>query len=334
MEAVEVVGKPRVSYAEFVSQQYPQQGSVAWFIDRRIAESRKPGARPILPSHYYTLKRLQRAPIGKRPAAELVPLDLIDHGRLRKAGVTHMGTPVKPQTVRQDFTYLRSMVRTFVDLDELPESALNVFRKANRLLQREQLIAKAQARERRPEPDELVRIYAAIDAMRCKIPLRALVEFSLASGRRIGESCRLKWADLDEVKRTCLVRDLKNAAGKGFHGEFPLLGRAWEIVQAQPRVSEFIFSMQPKKDAAWKQVCSRTVTAAYIRVKKKAGLHGENLRLHDNRAETFSRMFEDGYSVPEVQQVSLHKGDAKTLLVHYTRLRPESLHNGPASKRQ
>jgi integrase len=327
------MSKPKVSYHEFAAQQV-KEGTVAWFIERRIAESKKPGARPILPSHYYTLLRIKKAPIGQKVAAALVPLDLIDHGRMRKAQFTHMGTPVKPQTVRQDFTYLRSLIRTFVDLDELPETALNVFRKANRLLTREQLVGKSKPRERRLEPDEEVRIFAAVDSMRCKIPLRALVEFSLLTGRRVGESCRLKWTDLDDTKRTCLVRDLKNSAGKGFHGEFPLLGRAWDIVQAQPRVTEFIFSMQRKKNAPWRQVSSKTVTAAYIRVKKKCGLHGADLRLHDNRAETFSRLFEDGYSVPEVQQVSLHKGDAKTLLVHYTRLRPESLHAGPASKRQ
>ncbi len=322
-------GKPRVKYADL-----QKKGTVAWFIDRRIAESRKPGARPLLASHLYTLLRLKKAPIGQAVAAALVPLDLIDHCRARKAQVTHMGTPVKPQTIRQDITYLRSTIRTFVDLDELPVEALNVFTKAMRLLTREQLIGKAQARERRPEPDELVRIYAAIDAMRCKIPLRALVEFSLVAGRRISESCRLKWSDIDETKRTCLVRDLKNAAGKGFHGEFPLLGRAWDIVQAQPRVTDYIFAMQMNRRGGWQQVCSRTVTAAYIRVKKVAGLHGANLRLHDNRRETFSKMFEDGFSVPEVQKLSLHKGDAKTLLVHYTNIPPESLHQGPASKRQ
>jgi integrase len=220
-----------------------------------------------------------------------------------------------------------------VDLDELAPESLNVFTKANRILQREQLIGKAQPRERRLEPHEEVLIFKTIDSMRCKIPMRALVEFSLHAGRRISETCRLKWTDIDETKRTCIVRDLKNAAGKGFHGEFPLLGRAWDIVQEQPRMTEYIFSMA-QRPGVWKQVCSRTVTAAYIRVKKKCGLHGANLRLHDNRAETFSRMFEEGYNVPEVQQLSLHKGDAKTLIQHYTRLRPESLHLGPAAKRQ
>lgn len=328
-------GKPKVSYADFIAQQPKmpkfENRSVAWFIDKRIAESEKPGARPLLGSHRYILKAMQRMPIGAVMVKDLAPTHLIDHCRLRKATPSRHGKTPKPQTVRQDIVYLRSTIRTFVDMDELPVEALNVFTKANRILRREQLVGKGQPRERRPEPGELERIFGAIDAGQFKIPMRALVEFSLVSGRRIGETCKLLWADLDEEKRTCLVRDLKNSAGKGFHGEFPLLGSAWDIVMAQPRVTPYIFSFRMREDKPWKQIVAKSAGAAYTRIKKDLGI--PDLRLHDNRAECFTRMFEVGYSVPEVQQVSQHKGDAKTLLVHYTRLRPESLHQGPASKR-
>jgi integrase len=332
------VNKPKVTYAEFVAAQQARkrEGSIAWFVDKRIEESKKPGARALGKSHRWILLARAKDPIGHVTFAEIKVSDIVDMGRLRKA------SGVKPQTCLQDVAFLRSMARFFVDLDMLPQTVLDTFSRAHRLLQKEQLIGKGQPRERRPTPEEIDIILAEIDATPAFwIPMRAIVEFSLHAGRRISETCRLRWTDLDEVKRTCWVRDLKNAAGKGHHGEFPLLGRAWEIVQEQPRVSEFIFSMQPKfgpRKGQWLQIRAPSASAAYTSLKKRLAKRHPGLfiglRLHDNRAETFTRLFERGFSVPEVQLVSLHKGDAKTLIVHYTRLRPESLHAGPAALRR
>ncbi len=315
-------------------------GTVAWLAKRRIDESRKPCARPLGLSHFYTLRMFRDPsyPISAKIVTKLTPLDLVDHCRQRKSEVTRLGGNVKPQTIMHDITYLRSMVRMFVDLDEFPVEALNVFKKAKRILMREQLIGKSAPRERRPEQFEIDKILDEVDARkRTLIPMRPIVEFSLLAGRRIAETCRLLWEDINHEKKTCIVRDLKNSAGKGFHGEFPLLGRAWDIVMAQPRVTPFIFSM-PKKKGMWKQVRSASAGAIYTDIKKVlADRHPgmfKDLRLHDLRAECFTRMFEEGYNVPEVQQLSLHKGDAKTLIKHYTRLRPEMLHQGPAAKRR
>lgn len=124
-------------------------------------------------------------------------------------------------------------------------------------------------------------------------------------------------------KRTCLVRDLKNPKGKGYHGVFPLLGRAWDIVMAQPRLtdkpSERIFPFNPK-----------TCSARYTLAKAALGITG--LRLHDSRRHKFSGMLEQGYSVAQVQQVSLHT-NANILLGSYVTTDPASVHNGPAAMR-
>jgi integrase len=283
----------------------------------------QPGARMLTESHRCILKALQNDPIGAKPASGLKPLDLVEHCRARKAGqlMRDRGpVAVKPQTVRQDMTNLQATIQFFVDLDELPPSAMDVFRKARKLLQKEQLIAKAPARERRPAPEELEALLSYFDA-HCELPMRTLVVFGLIVGRRIGEVCRLRWEDLNEQKKTCLVRDLKNPAGKGFHAAFPLIGESWAIVQSQPRVCDYIFSFKGK------QIKSTSVSKAYTEGKKFLGI--KDLRLHDNRAEAFSRLFEKNWSVPQVQLVSLHKGDAKMLLSVYARLNPESAHELP-----
>lgn len=50
----------------------------------------------------------------------------------------------------------------------------------------------------------------------------------------------------------------------------------------------------------------------------------EDLCFHDLRHEATSRLFEQGYDIPEVAAVTLH--ESRNELKRYTQLRPESLH--------
>jgi integrase len=288
-------------------------------IERFIKDTEQPGAKRLGGSHKYILRRLQRAPIGQKKLSELRAQDFIDHCRLRIAG------GVLPQTVNQDVTYLVGMLKYAVQIWDAPEGCLTAYMKARPLLQKQQLIGKGNPRTRRPTQDEIDRLCAFFDAQakhrHTRIPMRAIVEFSLLTARRISETCRIRWEDLDHDKRICLVRDLKNPKGKGFHDSFPLLGRAWDLVMAQPRKEG-----EPRIFPYVAKSCG----AAYTRAKNKLGIVG--LRLHDNRRDTISRLFEEGYSVPEVAKVSLHR-NPNLLLKVYTVLKPEDLHKGPASKR-
>ena len=298
-------------------------------IEKYVAEFAQPGSRVLGSSQLCILRLVQRAPIAAKEHTSLKPLDFMEHCKARRAGVfqSKRGGAVKPQTVNQDIVFLGIVLKHAVEVWEMPEDGLKAYKKAKPQLMKQQLIGKAQARDRRPTEEELERLLAYFDDYatreRAKIPMRAIAEFAVYSGRRISETCRLRWGDVDMEKRLCVVRDLKNPRGKGFHSAFPLLGRAWEIVMAQPRLttdpSERIFPY-----------VSKSVSAAYTAAKKELGIKG--LRLHDSRRECFSRLFEAGYNVPEVQKVSLHR-NATMLLNVYTALKPEDLHLGPASKR-
>ncbi|CAI1606870.1 site-specific tyrosine recombinase XerC [Serratia liquefaciens] len=92
----------------------------------------------------------------------------------------------------------------------------------------------------------------------------------------------------------------------------PLLGEAWEIVMRQKRASKFIFPFNEK-----------SISVAFVQVKDKVGI--EDLRYHDLRREGASRLFEAGFSIEEVAQVTGHK-NLNTLWQVYTELYPKSLH--------
>jgi integrase len=68
----------------------------------------------------------------------------------------------------------------------------------------------------------------------------------------------------------------------------------------------------------------RSVTAGFQRVRNSLGI--EDLRYHDLRREGASRLFELGYSIEEVAQVTGHR-NLNILWQVYTQLFPHKLHN-------
>jgi integrase len=110
-----------------------------------------------------------------------------------------------------------------------------------------------------------------------------------------------------------LIRDRKDPRKKkGNHMIAPLLGESFNIAIRQPQNCEFIF---PYK--------SRSVSVGFQRVRNELGI--EDLRYHDLRREGASRLFEQGYSIEEVAQVTGHR-NLNILWQVYTQLFPHKLH--------
>ena len=305
-------------------------GSVAWLLQTFIGKRSQPGSRPLGASQGYTLSRIQRSPMGEKQLSTLKAMDFIEHCTARKA------SGVIAATILHDMTCLSGVLKYGHEILEIEdaEKAYKAWKKAKPQLMKEQLIGKSTPRTRRPLQEELDILIAHFSAppkikMEKLIYMVPIIKFSYMTARRISETCRLTWGDVNHEKRTCIVRDLKNPKGKGFHDEFPLLGEAYDIVMAQPRLTE-----NPNERIF--KYCAKSCSAKYTRAKKAlAKLHPGmflDLHLHDNRRETVSRLFEAGYSVPEVGKVSLHRNPT-VLLGTYTALKAEDLHRGPASKR-
>ena len=204
------------------------------------------------------------------------------------------------------FKLATSMGKLSVDRDVVAEA-----RPALRLVK---LVAKSRKRDRRPTPDELKRLLEHFEkaAWRTVIPMADIVNFAIASSRRQSEITRLQWADVDDAKRACVVRDAKHPRAKaGNHRHFPLLGDAWEIVKRQPETAPEIFPFNAKSIGA-----SFTRACEDLRV--------DDLHFHDLRHEATSRLFEQGYTIEQVAAVTLHESWRE--LKRYTQLKPESLH--------
>lgn len=224
------------------------------------------------------------------------------------------GMDCKPSTRQQYVIFLRTALVTADTLwDAKPN--MTAFEKAARFMREKGITSESDQRDVRVTDETLNAILAHANT---GAPLATLMWFQVHSAFRIGETLRLRWADLDEAKKTVLIRQRKHPKKK-YDEVAPLLGKAWDIVAAQPRDGEFIFPYsQGTIERAWDRACERT------------GI--EDVRIHDLRHEGTSRLFEQGYGIPEVQLCTGHK-DLKSLQ-RYLKLRPEDLHAGPIAIRR
>lgn len=261
-------------------------------------------------SKRYSLEMISDCDIAQISVGALLPKHVVDFCKDRRAA------GAGPSTVSGDVSHLRAVLKTATALQgvETDDSAVA---KAIPTLIALQLIGKPQIRTRRAEGDELERLREGLrdrsESVNALIPFVDILDFSLLSCMRIGEVCKIMWDDLNEAGRWILVRDRKDPRKKaGNHMRVPLLGEALDIILRQPRTDDpriFPFS-------------DRSVTAGFQRVRNRLGI--KDFRYHDLRREGASRLFEQGYTIDQVAQVTGHR-NLNTLWRIYTQLSPERL---------
>jgi integrase len=235
---------------------------------------------------------------------------------------TVRGFGVAPGSAKRYMGHITSALKTGAGLWGI-EVDWKGFNDACETLEKLHLIAEGNSRERRLKAGELEKIKARTQFLR--MPMHDIIDFALELGMRVGEICRLEWADLDEKRRMIWVRHRKHPTKKMKNTkEVPLLGQSLAIIQRQPRVdadgnpAKFIFPY-----------VSQSIGQAFTAAAKAAKI--ENLTFHDLRHEAISRLFEQGYGIPEVALVSGHSSWKS--LKRYTQLNPEGLHDGPLARR-
>lgn len=301
----------------------------AW-ADRREAELQRPGAleqiapqitiaelihktvehletiRPLGRTKRFTLLALAETELAETLATELTAPALVEHCRLRAlAGCA-------PPTVLNDVIHLRAAYQAGRSMFGLPLN-LDAIAVATTQLRALGWVGKSRERERRPTADELERLraYFSRQSARSVVTMVDIMEFAIASCRRLAEISELCWADIRESDHTGVVRDLKHPRHKnGNDRRFKLLREAWEIVERQPRRGERVFPFEPKTiGTAWQRACKLLEIA--------------DLHFHDLRHHGISLLFERGYSIQEVQLITLH--ESWSTLKRYTHLKPGDL---------
>lgn len=160
------------------------------------------------------------------------------------------------------------------------------------------------ARDRRLKEEELKLILNTTKSEQ----LKHIILFAIETAMRRGEICKARWSHLDLSKRILQIPQTKT----GVPRTIPLSAKAIEILQTLPNINESIFGLQ-----------SESISQAFERACRRANII--DLNFHDLRHEAVSRLFEKGFSLPEVAAISGHKTWA--MLKRYTHLKAEDLAN-------
>lgn len=254
------------------------------------------------------LAKLERE-IGALPAGMLTTPDLTRYYTKRIA------EGAGPVSVAASLAYLGRVLRIARDLWHL-DVPFEPVREAKSALALVGKAGRSNSRDRRVTDDEISKLTAHFRAKEQRlIPMADLIEFAVATGMRLGEICRIRWADYEPEKRIVMIRDRKHPRDKlGNNQRVPLLSATGfdpiAIIERQPRVGERIFP-----------VLEKSVSRLFARAVEDLEL--PDLHFHDLRHEAISRLFAAGYRIEQVALVSGHRDWA--MLRRYTHVKAEDL---------
>lgn len=257
-----------------------------------------------------SLEAVSASTLGDVELSSLTMARYIEYARVRRYAITG-------SSLATELSYIKTVLDVawpFYEVKAMPEE-LNY---ARIYMKRQGITAPSRKRTRRPTRQEFNDLHAGLinsfKRSRKGIRYHDVFEFAVYSCMRRGEIVRIEWDDIDHKTKSVLVRDRKDPRKKeGNHMIVPLLGRAWELVMAQPKTCERIFPYN-----------AQTITMEFKDVKEKLNI--PDIRLHDMRREAASRLFEMGFTIEEVAQVTGHK-NLKTLWTVYREIYPETLHD-------
>lgn len=250
------------------------------------------------------LRALKGYDIAKKPMSEIRSHDIVELARQLGDGDR------QPQTVQNYLSHLGAIfavARSAYGYDV----GRDVVRDALESTRRLGMTRKSGKRDRRPtikEMNIIMEHFADIHRKRpSSNPMHVMSAFALFSTRRQEEIVRITWADLDEVNSRVIVRDMKNPGQKvGNDVRCDLPPEALAIIRTMPRTDARIFPYS-----------TDAVSAAFTRA--CAFLEVEDLHFHDLRHEGVSRLFEMGWTIPQVSGVSGHRSWSS--LQRYSHLR-------------
>ena len=190
-------------------------------------------------------------------------------------------------------------------------------------------VREALSRERRPTAQELEKLedFFAVRS-RSRVPMWDIVLFAVCTCMRQGEIVGVggvTWEDFHREKRLLRIRGRKDPRIPGGRDDvIPLLAGPvtfqGNIIDPVEIIERQVTSR--RREGRIFPYVEATVGERFREACSKLGI--EDLRFHDLRHEGVSRLFEAGFSIPEVARVSGHKNWRN--LERYTQLDPATLH--------
>lgn len=309
---IRIKASGKVIHAE--TQTFDRKPAAQAWLKKRETELAQPGALdkarvddPTLADVIDEYNRDKLRPHGKTKDQVLNAIKKSDLGLMRCSQIDSpalvsfakaLGAKVQPQTTSNYLSHLASVFTVArpawgYPLDkQAMDDAMVVCRRLG-------IIARSRHRDRRPTLDELDRILAHYAVSQKKrvdsTPMTDVILYAIFSTRRQEEITRQAWADLDDTRSEIWVRDMKNPGEKiGNDVRVTLPPEAKALIQRQPRTDAFIWPYN-----------AESISTSFTRTCKLLGI--DDLHFHDLRHDGISRLFELGWTIPQVATVSGHR---------------------------
>lgn len=278
----------------------------------RLIELYEEKAKPLTPwgrSKQSVLNAMKRHPLFETPVSAFDSSFLVEYARVRR---TQDGA--KPQTVKQDISFLRSVFGVAKELLGV-NTSVQPFNDAAHTMKTLNLVSSGGSRARRPEVDELSDIMEAAfksvtsrrNHRRDVARIDRVIVFAMFSSRRQEEITKLQRKDFDKKNKRILVRNMKDPnRSEGNDVWCDLTDEAIAVLESMPDTGELFFPYN-----------SRSLGSAFRKLRTACGLsyedEHESLRFHDLRHECLSWLAEknglDGehWDLVRIRQVSGHR---------------------------
>lgn len=274
-------------------------------IDRYLDEVGENYAR----SKKRALLLVKKLDIANIPLTKITPSVIMEYVSSRKNGIPHLGLKgIAASTMKYELLTIKSVL-SYADVMWEMNLDMNAFNRASAKLRTTRQIASSNKRNRLPTDDELIKLteyfYTAWNKWPHKgYPMHIIMWFAIYSCRRQDEICRIKLKDYHDT--TCLVRDVKNPNGsKGNHKIFLVSKKCKEMIDLalSNEYREKMLKLGYSEEYIF-PLNSKTVSTLFTQACQLLGI--EDLRFHDLRHEGCTRLAEQGCTIPQIQQVSLH----------------------------
>lgn len=280
----------------------PAKDTIASVIDRMGFNCSK--------SKAHHLKHI-RSDLGHHPLSKLSRSVVCDY--ITKLGLAPNNARARMSDLASVVSHAKYKLRLAVRLGEITEARIELTKGG--------IIARAMARTRKTDANEIERIIEGHTYDDRAIDLPDVLEVLTVYPIRVGELCKLRWADIDHVNRTALLRQRK-------HPDPSVKERNDELVPLLKVGDDIdIYDLIVTKRARFRNhegpfpYDVSQVSEAMNSARIKAGLQGgfrDNLHVHDLRAHAITRMLKAGIQPMMVMMVSGHKNPT-VFFKHYVR---------------
>lgn len=261
-------------------------------------------------SKLYKLQHLKTYNFAQKRLSELTREDYVQYTMTRRRGDPDKGiNAISKATAEQDLQYLRSVLN-HAELVLNEHSAIGELNLAMRGLRNARQIDRSESRERLPTSQELQTLTSHFYSLwlrpNATMPLHLIMWLAIYTSRRRGELFRLRLEDYDPDHGVWMARDIKNPKGaQGNNKRFKVNENAKNIIdQLLDPVLRKKMMRLGGDDSLLLPLDASSTTRIFTNTCKIYGI--DDLWWHDLRHEAATRFAEQGLTIPQIQQYTLH----------------------------